>query len=209
MPPVIVDPYNYNKANSFIDTCVLVKEFLELNKIIEPNSIDTDPETTSWIRSKKLRYCTFGLYSFATTNLYVNFNIARSPVKVPVRSWTYTGYKSDLTVSGILAHEIGHHIENYYQNHVGFNEFKTAFKKFIKNEARVSGYEPNVSESFAEATKLFILNPFLLKEGRKNRWEFFTTILELKPVHDLHWKEILKNADQKLLNAANNWVKGK
>jgi len=70
----------------------------------------------------------------------------------------------------------------------------------------VSSYEPNPSEAFAEAMKLFILNPDLLRAGRPLRYRFVTEVLSFRPVHDLSWREVLRHAHPKFFTAADQWI---
>jgi hypothetical protein len=133
----------------------------------------------------------------------VNINKTVSPVKTPGYSWSFTGYKADMTPAGILAHEIGHFIDYSLK----WISYKSEWKKIIKNEKRVSSYEPNCSEAFAEAMKLFVLNPDLLKTGRPKRYNYLKNVLKIKTVIKNPYKEVLKNSHEKLLAAAENWIK--
>ncbi|MCK5131686.1 MAG: hypothetical protein KAR40_05985 [Candidatus Sabulitectum sp.] len=136
----------------------------------------------------------------------VRYNIARSSVPAlnPVRRWSYPGYKADRTIYGIIAHECGHHI--WFEKTVFFNRKQWGkWVEITKTTKRISSYEPNYHESFAETSRLFILNPTLLKEAVPGRYDFLTQELELKPSIDRHWTKILKDSP-KHLTAAQNWI---
>jgi len=51
------------------------------------------------------------------------------------------------------------------------------------------------------------LNPNLLMLGRPKRWHFLTVDMKLKPLHNEPWKNVLVNAHEKLICAAENWIK--
>jgi hypothetical protein len=161
-------------------------EFCNINNITPPK-----------IKDSKDNSC-YGYYIFGKDSIYINLKLCRVPVKKPGFSWSYTGYKADLTPAGVCAHEFGHYLDSF---------MKYPSKSFTGNgEPSVSSYEPNKSESFAEMIKLFILNPDLLRVGRPKRWEFLTKRLGLKPVNIKPWREILGNADPKLIAAAQSWI---
>jgi hypothetical protein len=126
--------------------------------------------------------------------LMVNVKKSRTPVKMPGFSWSYTGYKADLTIPGILCHEIGHHTHHVLETQKPVDDvtIHTLLKSIRKNEKAVSSYEPNV----------FILNPNLLMLGRPKRWHFLTVDMKLKPLHNEPWKNVLMNAHKKLICAA-------
>ena len=139
----------------------------------------------------------FGL--FLNKTVYINLKKTRVCVKVPGFSWSHTGYKADLTYPGVLAHEIGHYVDSIKRC-----SYNITWRNIIKKESAVSSYEPNPSEAFAEAMKLYILNPNLLKIGRPLRYKFMND-MNIQPLHDISWKIILQNAHPKLITAANNW----
>ena len=199
----IVDPNSYNKKQAFEDAQTLVREFLDLNSLSHPVSMS---DVDIFLNSTPSNMRGYGLYDFKTTRLIVNVKKSRTPVKTPGFSWSYTGYKADLTIPGILCHEIGHHTHNMRERDLGVQPIKELLKSIRANEKAVSSYEPNVYETFAEMTKLFVLNPNLLKLGRPLRWSFLTQDVQLKPLHDEPWKNVLVNAHEKLIAAAEKWT---
>ena len=56
----------------------------------------------------------------------------------------------------------------------------------------------------AEAARLFITNPDLLKRGRPMRYEIFRE--HYTPVVGHRWKTVLKNAHPKIITAAERWM---
>lgn len=134
------------------------------------------------------RFQLTGLYHNNT--IWVDLSKTRTPVATPVRSWSFTGWKSDMTPAGVLAHEFGHHV---WYALLPYRKIRSALREIVQVEHAVSGYEPCVEESFAEAFRVFMLNPDLLRCGWPGRYEFMLTV-GLKPLHEIPWREILVNA---------------
>lgn len=74
-------------------------------------------------------------------------------------AWSYPGYIVDRTPFGVLAHELGHHIETLQRG------IASALRSETK-EKQLTGYCENDSEWFAELFRLFCTNPLLLKAIR-------------------------------------------
>jgi hypothetical protein len=198
MEPFIVNPSNYVKEATFARATTYVKEFLALNGMQEPSSITSEKFP---LKSKD-----YGLYVYGTTAVSVNLQHTRLPVKKPGFAWSYTGFKADLTAPGVLAHEVGHHVHNLMEMKHGQEKINELLVGVNERELKVSGYEPNAAETFAEAMRLFIMNPSLLREGRPVRWAMFTEILGIIPPHDAPWQVILQNAHPRMITAAQGWI---
>jgi len=205
MDPFVVDPKSYLKATAVVAAREYADAFLRLNKvkpvkeyIFQPDDSKKPPGGNPWHGN--------GWYWNGT--VFVNLKRSRTPVKTPAFQWSYTGYKADLTAPGILTHEVGHHIHFTYEASVSPAERKALIariKEVARVEPAVSGYEPNPYEVFAEAARLFMLNPSLLSEGRPKRFELIRS-LGLQPPHNAPWRQVLGNAHERLINAAVNWV---
>ena len=105
-----------------------------------------------------------------------------------------------MTGAGVIAHETGHYVDSLLKMP------SLHIQKYIRGERAVSSYEPNDQEVFAESMKLFILNPYLLRQGRPLRYEFLKS-LGLEPVIADCWQDVLMHAHPKLIAAAKNWIK--
>lgn len=187
---MIQNEYPYpgqEKSENLKYAIMRIEKFCRLNKIPIPKIV------YKYLNS-------YGEYIWGKDSIYINLKRAKTPIRTPGFSWSYTGYKSDLTVAGVLAHECGHYVDFY------FNYASNKMKHFIKTEASVSSYEPNVRETFAESMKLFILNPDLLKIGRPLRYKFLTEVVKLKPAIEDSWEVVLQNAHPKLISAAESWI---
>lgn len=133
----------------------------------------------------------------------VTMNLARCrpPTGVPGFSWSFPGYKADLTPVGVVTHEFGHHVDARF----GFPDLSA-----WADEAPVSGYEPDRGEAFAEAFRLFCTNPDLLRQGRPIRWNTLVELLR-DPYGDdelVDWDQVLtsRDAHERIVNAAGNWI---
>jgi hypothetical protein len=181
-------PYpKQNKNENYEYGFKILSQFCQYNGIPVPNIKNT--------KSKNL----YGYYKWGSSTIWLNITRCRTPVNVPGYTWSYTGYKSDLTVAGVLAHECGHYIDDR------LNKPSKQISRFVKGEKSVTSYEPDNYEVFAESMKLFILNPDLLRHGRPKRYEYITS-LGLKPLILDSWDVVLTYAHPKLIASAKNWM---
>lgn len=75
------------------------------------------------------------------------------------RQWSYPGYIVDRTPYGVLAHELGHHVE---QAHGATGGILAATWRVETGEDPITSYCPNDNEWFGEMFRLFVTNPDLL-----------------------------------------------
>lgn len=80
--------------------------------------------------------------------------------------WSKPGNKADITTFGVTAHETAHHLE--FTNTVSIRHWWKYKHKPVTSYARVS-----VSELLAEAGRLFILSPTLLRAISPNSYQAF------------------------------------
>lgn len=171
----------------------LIFSFCDLNDIRKPKVTEFD---------KHSQY--FGFYQDRSRNLFVNIKKCVKPVNTPGFRWSYTGYKCDLTPAGVMAHELGHYVDELLKHP------SKKIRNLVGNESHVTSYEiGNRYEIFAEAFRLFILNPDLLKKARPKRYHFFTSYCGLQPIILNNWDTVLTHAHDKLKLAAKNFVKNK
>lgn len=78
------------------------------------------------------------------------------------RSWSYPGYSVDRTPYGVLAHELGHHIDG--QHGPAGGTLSHIWR--ARDPEPLTGYCPNTNEWFAELFRLFVTNPDLLRHIR-------------------------------------------
>jgi hypothetical protein len=139
----------------------------------------------------------YGLYMRG--EIWVNVKDATSPAKVRGRVWSYPGNKTDRTASGILFHELGHHVQ------ANIKMDPDPWREIVdKHKAQaVSGYEPIYDESFAETMRLFSTNPDLLRRGSPLRYEYVTRYL--RPWHSATMDDVLANAPDFIRTNAEKW----
>ena len=196
-------------------------EFLALNGIDAPCFL-TYPEAAEKLKGREADYFRRATRPPATlvgrgTGLYysgkVFVNLPRTAVAVTrpaYRSWSWPGWKVDRTPAGVVAHEVGHHVEAVLRRRkVLTKDDGAAWRLGLSNhKKRVSGYEPVPDEAWAETMRLFILNPDLLRLAIPWRW-FFLLARELRPVERLMkkgWKKVLSNDNYTA--AAVRWIEG-
>lgn len=125
-------------------------------------------------------------------------------VKTPNGSfWQAPGFAEDFTPYGTFCHEVGHHAD--YTLHPKAYSAQNGFEDVVLHEEDVSRIEHSVTEAFAEAIRLFIANPNLLREGRPERFEYLTK-MGLKQLHDTPWRVVLSKAGKRVLSAAEKWI---
>lgn len=165
------------------------RRFLANNCLPEP----------AWVIHGRHRFPERGWYR----NGQVHINLARNrpPTKTPGFAWSFPGYKADMTPVGVIAHETGHHIDRLRCH-------RSLPSRWLE-EAPVSGYEPNRNESVAEAIRLMITNPDLLRAGRPARFTTLHEAWDIEPVALDDWEQVLidRGAHEKFLAAAKNWIK--
>lgn len=174
---------NFSKQQLFDVGLILCENFCKLNNIPLPKRVIID----NTIKHN-------GTYYYGAELIKINLKKNRTPTRTPGFAWSYPGYKSDMTPIGVLAHEFGHHIHNKFFNGNSYLP-----------PGRVSGYEPNVSEAYAESFKLFIINPDLLKNISKHRYDYFIES-GLKPIIKQKWDDVLSDAHPKFIEITNNII---
>lgn len=195
--PIVVDPFDYDQIAAVLATLELLEHFARENSL-----------SAYTVEDERLgRY--FGLYRPLGRISYDSKRCLK-PVKTPGYAWSYTGYKSDRTAPGVLAHEMGHHVWECLCGPVPRRRRQRklfpVWSDVIRVEAAVTSYGNIPEEDFAETLRIFILNPDLLRTGRPQRYELLTQ-LGLKPAFDMPWRDILLFAHDKFISAAESWIK--
>lgn len=147
--------------------------------------------------------------------IWVDISLTSLPAYNKGRAWSWPGYKTDRTATGVLAHETGHFIEWLIRTGLKDGRGKPVerdwiqkrFSIAVKQEKPISGYKPHIlEEAFAEAMRLYITNPDLLAAGRPLRYELIRWELGLIPVGG-PWREMLKEAPMHIRQASANFAK--
>lgn len=81
------------------------------------------------------------------------------------RNWTWPGSVTDREPFGVLAHELGHHCDWLVGDRKGsyFSEYCEQVKLVTREPGLTSYADVNPAEWFAEAFRLFVTNPDLLR----------------------------------------------
>lgn len=116
----------------------------------------------------------------------------------PGTGYSFPCHISDRTFLGVMAHELGHHA---HFTRPDVEEIRKLFPK----KGRVTGYEPNIDESFAETFRLFVLNPDLLEKGRPQRY-WILRDLGFRPSEDRPWQEVLRAAPTHMKRRIEPWI---
>lgn len=95
------------------------------------------------------------------------------------RTWSKTGAKDDVTTVGVCAHELGHHV-HYQVGRSWAGGLRLWNSQKYKHRPVTSYAKQNEGEALAEAMRLFILNPGLLKRLSPGSYDCFVKSFELK-----------------------------
>lgn len=174
--------------------------FLEVNRLPVPtyNQVSKTGDEDFYYRC--------GYYEYKTRSVNVCLNTCAAIGRAG-RQWSSPGYKTDRTPYGVVAHEVGHHVD-FYMTTEKRHDKVMGRETFHHKHEPVTGYEPVPAEGFAESMRLFINNPDLLSKACPNRYNYLTQILKLVPINDLDWKSTLEllGAQPRIINAASNWI---
>jgi hypothetical protein len=115
-------------------------------------------------------------------------------------NWSWPGHISDKTPYGVMAHELGHHVDWHTGSVKGvyYSEYGSELKKAAK-EASLTSYNAEPWEWFAEMFRLFVTNPDLLMRIRPRTYRWIRQ--DFKPVITDHWKVVLGDCPGKILKA--------
>ena len=129
--------------------------------------------------------------------------VCPSVCTMPGRGYSWPGSVSDRTVRGVYLHEVGHVV------HWALPDMRAALEGLrALGGPRVTGYEPNAYETFAETFRLYAGNPALLLEGRPWRYEFMQA-LGIKPMARMPkaWdRGLLGTAPQRYYDQCERWI---
>lgn len=184
-----------------------VREFCDLNFIDYPVFIPGE------VPHAQNEYQAIGLC--VRNRIYCDVSRTSRPAYVKGRAWSWPGYKTDRTAYGVLAHETGHYIDwLILTRQLKDGRGQEITRRFmqerwiiaVNQEKPVSGYEPNYSEAFAEAMRLYITNPDLLAAARPQRYYLIRHELGLFHVEE-PWRDVLQDAPVHIRQASAAFAK--
>jgi len=120
----------------------------------------------------------------------------------PSRNWTWPGSTTDREPYGVIAHELGHHVDWISSERKGTygGDCSTSMRE-NSGEKPLTSYCDNDWEWFAEMFRLFVTNHALLERVRPRTWELFSA--RWTPVSGNDWvKELGANVPARVVAAA-------
>ena len=117
------------------------------------------------------------------------------------RQWSYPGYVVDRTPYGVLAHELGHHVDGQHGPRGGYRSH--VWRPL--DQKPLTGYCPNDNEWFAELFRLFVTNPDLFRAVRPQLDTIFSGEWEFD-VEMRGWRGVLADSERHI-KAASNKIK--
>ena len=135
----------------------------------------------------------------------VNPSMCAPPVPRNPRQWSYPGYVVDRTTYGVLAHELGHHVDLMMGDQEGLavGKYYSLWSRHLQarsGEDAITTYCPNHAEWLAEMFRLFFTNPDLLKQLRPKTYDLL--IDSFKPIETRCWEDVLWEAPERVQKAA-------
>lgn len=195
--------FGWTKQQTYDVALDTVMKFLDHNRIALPVFYTTKaPVTVN-------KWQTYGLYlrcHKGAPTIFTNVQRTTVPQRTRGRVWSYPGHKSDRTAAGVLAHETGHHV-----SHIKKIGLTKEWAKLLESKAGkkpITSYEPTREEACAETLRLFILNPDLLRQGRRARYDYLHDVCGLRPFVADTWMGVLSNAPMFIKVAAKNFANG-
>lgn len=167
------NPHTKSKNELLKNSIEVIRDFLKINNI--------NLTRHKYLIDNKMNE----ISHFYNDNVYLNLNKIKD-----INNWSYPGYITDVTISGLLAHETGHLLNTY----INIKQIKRT------NEIISPYYEFNNEEAVAETIRLFILNPNLLKLVAPKR---YAKLIKkgIKPIHNLNWYYVLRYANNNIISS--------
>ena len=182
---------NVRDKHALLDAGIArMQAFCRLNDIFTPAVIECARLTwifneCAYYRNKEISIC---IEKCAT--------VSASP-----RAWSYPGYSTDRTPYGVIAHELGHHVDVIKSTRKGnyYGDFSLNMRADT-NAPPLTSYCPNDAEWFAEMFRLFVTNADLLQAMRPTVHAALLTA-GFKPIFGETWRDVLRDAPDRFENA--------
>lgn len=176
---------NIHLINMLYKSSLAQKATLDMNNFCEINHISV-PVINYVDKNNKFAPSKFGVCAYYRKNTITLELIACARVGLGGREWSFPHYRIDRTPYGVIAHELGHHIDFTTLN----NEQRKEFEVSLIGSQKITNYEANIRESFAETFRLYFTNPNLLKVWSPERF-YFMKKYWVSLYIDYSWEEIL------------------
>lgn len=167
-----------------------VESFCEFNGLRTPEIIKV--KSSAWRFSSTCAY-------YRPENIHICVDKCSS-IGTAGRQWSYPGHYTDRTPYGVMAHELGHHVDYIKSTVKGayFGDFSVNLRAASK-EPKLTSYCPNDAEWFAEMFRLFVTNSDLLMRMRPKTYDLICEA-GLRPVIAAPWHKVLKDAPQRTID---------
>lgn len=191
------------KRELFTQGVTLCQRFLELNGDIPLSFILRSRKLTRLhpiVNGRIVRHATMH-YRSSRASVYIDpwtCRLRQIPNAKNNQRWSWPGYKDDWTPYGWLA--LG------TARHVIYTRELATFIPDLSMEPPVCADEPTDQEAVAQAIRLFITNPDLLRAGRPMRYWYLREQLKLEPVETRRWERVLTGCDKMMLAQAYRWI---
>lgn len=167
---------------------------------LEAPAIDVQRDRAHWV---------FGVCAYyRPTQINLCLPACAAPGTVG-RAWSWPGYSVDRTPYGVLQHELGHHVDITRSSRRGayFGDFSIAIRGAAGEEPISSYGGENDAEWFAEAFRLFVTNPDLLKRLRPRTYRELIAA-KLQAIEPRPWRDVLAGAPERTIVAAQRKIDG-
>lgn len=141
-------------------------------------------------------------YRDEKTRIAINVDYCNLPCQRVGFDKNWPGAPNDLTPYGIVLHEIGHYIHFREED----DDKLLAYVRARASESKINTASKCVREDFAEAVRILISNPLLLKEGRPKRYKVLTEVFGLKTFRSNGWEANFTCMPKRLLWDVKGWV---
>lgn len=166
----------------------LVARFCAANELPAPAVAEADPK--GWA----FGVCAYYRKGVTTINVQACAAIGTAGMQ-----WSFPGHSVDRTPYGVLAHELGHHVDllnAFTRRGPYWSDFSIRMRDRVGDDPLTS-YCPDDAEWFAEMFRLFVTNPDLLRCLRPRT---HAAMLEhFKPVFEDTWRERLVGAPDRTI----------
>ena len=179
----------YETKQSMLERGVaLMERFCAANDLPVPAVEDADPKR--W----QFGVCAYYRRDVVTINVQ-----ACAAVGFAGMQWSFPGHSVDRTPYGVIAHELGHHVD-VLQAQTRRGPYWSDFSCRVKDESGeepLTSYCPNAAEWFAEMFRLYVTNPDLLLQLRPRTHAELAQ--RFKPVFQDTWRERLAGAPDRTI----------
>lgn len=165
----------------------LMARFCAANELQVPRVVTVDPRTWAF------GVCAY--YRSAEIHLCVEKCAAVGDAGM---QWSFPGHSVDRTPYGVIAHELGHHVDMAHSTKR--DRYRGDFSigmRALSGEDPLTSYCPDDGEWFAEMFRLFATNPDLLRHLRPRTHAALAA--RFKPVFADTWRERLAGAPDRTI----------